>query len=475
MTASADTTRRVALLARPGQACERLRAVLDEAGAQCVLTADPTELDTEALRGAQPHVVLVALDPLIEEVLERFDPVLADSSIDVIYEEADLAAAREGWAVARWQRHLVAKLLGHADVLPPGREPDEAPPIAASATAAVASTSSMASYAAFDPVNAEVETAFDLTVDLPVVASSDAASPAEAFEFEPVFGTLSLETPAESSPELDDPLEMDFASGLAVADESASNASGAISLGMLDPAGEPTAVLPALEEIAAVELPAGTKSVSAEAGPKPKHDLGDLERRISTLELVDDTPQSGSGPARGAVLVLSGIGGPDAVRQLLGALPNDFTRPVLVQQRLDGGRYDKLVTQLQRATKLPVKLAEPSQRIQGGVVYILPAGVGVEGGNGLNFNHQGDDVLAALPSAESAVLLLSGSDPAQVEAVMTHGCGGALVAGQAADGCYDAAAPNALAARGGETASPAQLALRLAERWPSRGTQDVQT
>ena len=48
---------------------------------------------------------------------------------------------------------------------------------------------------------------------------------------------------------------------------------------------------------------------------------------------------------------------------------------------------------------------------------------------------------------------------------MNHSWAGALVAGQAADGCYDAAAPNALAARGGDTAPPPRIAQLLSERW----------
>ena len=88
-------------------------------------------------------------------------------------------------------------------------------------------------------------------------------------------------------------------------------------------------------------------------------DLDDAaSRRIASMGLVGDSPQLSARAQEskpdachsGAVLVLAGIGGPDAVRQLLGALPAGFPRPVLVQQRLDGGRYDRLVAQMQRAT-----------------------------------------------------------------------------------------------------------------------------
>ena len=119
-----DPSPRVALLARPGEACERLRAALREAGGDVVIEADPSVIDPEALRIAAVETVLVALDPAVEDALEKFDDVLADRAIEVIFDEADLAARREGWDAARWVRHLSAKLHRHDDVLPPGREPD---------------------------------------------------------------------------------------------------------------------------------------------------------------------------------------------------------------------------------------------------------------------------------------------------------------------------------------------------------------
>jgi hypothetical protein len=118
---------RVALLARPGPAADRLRATLGEIGTDLVLEADPVESDPQALADAAPQAVVVVLDPAVEDVLERYDPVLADPAVDVLYEEAELAVAREGWDAARWGRHLSAKLMHHGDVLPPGREADTAP------------------------------------------------------------------------------------------------------------------------------------------------------------------------------------------------------------------------------------------------------------------------------------------------------------------------------------------------------------
>ncbi|HEY0506262.1 MAG TPA: chemotaxis protein CheB, partial [Lysobacter sp.] len=202
---------------------------------------------------------------------------------------------------------------------------------------------------------------------------------------------------------------------------------------------------------------------AADSNQRFQRDLGDLSERISSLELVDDRPAVA---LDGAVLVLAGIGGPDAVRQLLGGLPEGFPRPVLVQQRLDGGRYDRLVAQMQRATPLQVRLAEPGLMAMPGTIYILPAEIGLAvSESGMRFTEGDGDVLTSLPSADSAVLMLSGSDPTRVDAAMNHSWAGALVAGQAPDGCYDATAASALIARGAHSGQPTELAARLAQRW----------
>lgn len=124
-TVSMADPRRVALLARPGEACERLRAALREAGGDIVLEADPSTLTADALRASAPQAVLVALDPTVEDTLDRFESIFGDPAIAVIFDEAELAARREGWDAARWVRHLAAKLHQHHDVLPPGRDPDD--------------------------------------------------------------------------------------------------------------------------------------------------------------------------------------------------------------------------------------------------------------------------------------------------------------------------------------------------------------
>ncbi len=524
--------RRVALLARPGLACDRLRVALADAGAQVVLEADPLTLDPAALDAAHAQVVMVALDTQTEEALERFEVALQAPGIEVIFEEAELAAKREGWEAARWVRHLAAKLHRHGDVLPPGAQ---------SATASAAESGNEPS-SLLEPTS---ESMTDFTFEAqPQTPPSLAQAPVQASNpFDPLLAEFSFDEPAlapdgesrptadSASPTFDTALDFSFdgsfdpvaatgpvqtsgaagldpfdfqqadsaVDGLAQPrDEPRTSQEGSFnqmfdgdfaaaagsegSLGRparLDPEvapmseSSPATISPTLELVGTDDdMPPALRGYAEPSGEGPaansrfKHDLASLESRIAGMELVDDRITPGPAQAHGAVLVMAGIGGPDAVRQLLGALPGDFPRPILVQQRLDGGRYDKLVAQMQRATTLPVKLAEPGLTATSGAIYILPAGVGIQCADaGIQFNTGDDSVLAALPPADSAVLLLSGSDPTLIDAVMNHSWAGALVIGQAPEGCYDATAPSALVARGGDAGQPAELARRLAERW----------
>ena len=117
---------------------------------------------------------------------------------------------------------------------------------------------------------------------------------------------------------------------------------------------------------------------------------------------------------------------------------------------------------------MPVLLAEAGKPAEAGHVYVMPGDVVPfvdDGTVGFRPGAVIHTVIPQLPPADSAVLLLSGSDTALVEAAAELGNAGALVMGQSQEGCYDPAAPKALAARGAELGSPAQIAQRLTDRW----------
>lgn len=389
---AADVRKPVALLARAGAARDRLREALDAAGAQVVLEEDPVALDRAAFAAAAPQAVLVALEPAVEDALVALEPTLEAPGLLVIFDEADLAARRDGWEAQRWVRHLAAKLHGHNDVLPPGREQD-------------------------------------LVVDL-----------------QPGHPTTPQQLHAE------DPFERHLVEAAALASGLPEDRPG-------DLAEEPAFAPVAHDWSPRNEAPAPDfERAGREPPPLPD---------FSRLELVALEPEGSSAQVKGAVLVVAGVGGPDAVRKLITALPSDFSRPLLVQLKLDGGRYDNLVKQLARVSALPVAMAMPGDALSPATVYVLPERVSIEArDDGMAFIDGGSEPVAALPPAESAVIVLSGAEPARVDAVLALATRGGHVAGQALEGCYDATAVKLMAAGGVELGTPAQLAEQLVAHWP---------
>jgi chemosensory pili system protein ChpB (putative protein-glutamate methylesterase) len=494
-----ESARRVALLARPGAARDCVRAALLDVGADLVAEDDPTSADPQAVRAASPQVLMIVLDAAAEDALGRFDGVIGDPGIEVMFEEADVAVSREGWEAARWRRHLAAKLHHSGDVLPPVAETDvpAVDALSVQIEELIAVDAEGGEFAPAVDIPADAEAGQDFSVFDPVAAEGGEASAytlgVEGLEFDsaafdaPSFDSAAFDPAAfEAAPTGAGPFSVDDAAVLPPVtgpDFSASDFDPLLAEldaelpepaalvtsstdwndGLVEGFGESLAA--PTDEAASMPSTFGELSLADDAPAAPvraaiRPDLDDLERRISGLQLVDDAP-----PAPGVVLVMAGLGGPDAVRQFLGALPAEFPCPVLVRQRLDGARYDKLVAQMQRATQLPVALAEAGRPVAAGAVYVVGDDIGLDASSGLRFA-SGAGLLDALTET-GAVVLLSGSDPADVDRVAALGAQGVWLGAQASDGCYDPSASEALASRGAVSAAPAELARQVARRWSS--------
>ncbi|QIL21360.1 chemotaxis protein CheB [Thermomonas sp. HDW16] len=335
-----NARKRVVLLARPGNACQRTEAAVAAAGADVVAVLDPGAASEDDVRNTAPDAVLVVLDPAVEHALQKFDGVLGDPALEIMFEDADVAAKREGWEAARWARHLGAKLYGHDDVLPRAK---------------------------------------------------------------------ALPSAIDDKP------------------------------------------------------PAGRED------SRFKAEMEALQRQVAAMPELPRGNQHAAPAKTGAVVVAAGVGGPDSVRQLLGGLPVGFPRPILLRQRIEGGQYDKLVRQMQRATQLPVVLAQAGDPVANGTVHVLPDGIDVQvAPAGLVFaSIEGQPGFTALAPGDSALLLLSGADPALVDRALALSLAGGIALGQSTENCFDPAASNALVARGGEAVSLAKLPLKLLARWPA--------
>lgn len=448
----------VVLLARPGPARERLREALSHAGVALVLEEDPAVVDGAALLAQAPCAVVIALEPAVEDALERLDDVLASPDFVLVFDEAELAARRDGWESQRWGRHLAAKLHGHRQVLPPGAETED------EVLLEPGRPHNPVRPGDDHPLSFHVEEAVDRADDVPAdglyEAPTDLQEPRSLEEALAAFASPPTAT-ADAAPH-------------AVANEAdaapvRSDSAGPPPLPAADPAPAPVAVAPvddysrwALLEDDAVPAPTAAVSVA----PPASLSSFDSDR----LQLVDMEPAAGPRRgARGAVVVLAGIGGPDALRRLLAALPRRLDVPVLVRMPLEGARYGNLVKQMARVSPLPVALAEPGADVDESVVYILSDDTGIalrDGGLVFDVQPAGIDVLA-LPPADSAVIVLSGADLGQVDPALRLAEAGGWVGGQVGEGCYDPAAATAVVAAGMFAGEPQELAQAIAARWAS--------
>ncbi|HEX4854432.1 chemotaxis protein CheB [Arenimonas sp.] len=571
---------RVALLARPGDARDQLRRALAELGAQLVAEGDPAELDPGTVASEKPTVVLVSLEPAVEESLERFDDLLAAPGIEVMYDDAEVTRGLDGWDLARWARHLAAKLVG-SDLLPPApSDADHLPVVDLSMEPGAPRTPAqemdhekLEDYAAesldlsewvptnpslaAEPVPAapepaaapepEPEASIDLDlgdleqalgrVDAPVEASRAPEPALEDLEFD----ASSFDIDLSALPDENAPMPtLDEADSLSLTDDAGQEAplladieldGGPVNFSSFsdDDAAHPDSVdddvaalaaqLEAfeaqdqrpeaqepdfatdfghLDDVPAAEAPAapaptrapatgGSMFASlelvpmdgAEAAPSPPPPPAEApvvsfkpSAAGAALSLVDEASAEGVGQHRGAsagvLLVLAGLGGPDAVRQLLSALPPSLPVPVLLYQHLDTGKHDRLVGQLAKASRLPLDLAVEGQLAHPGRVAVLQPGTGVSHrDNRFEFTVNGGlaDVVAALPAADSVVLVLSGADPSVVPAVLALKDAGAVVLAQDPGTCFDAVAAEQVIAAGAVPAGHADLARLTIDCW----------
>ncbi|CAH0268618.1 chemotaxis protein CheB [Stenotrophomonas lactitubi] len=428
-----DPVPAVALLARPGAARERLREALAHADVQIVLEDDPITLEAQALHDARPQFVVIALEAAIEDALERLEPALSAPGLTLVFDEAELAARRDGWEAQRWGRHLAAKLHGHQQVLPPGAEDEPALQLEPGRP----STPPVPKEAALQP---HLEQARSWADDVP----ADGLYSPPAHLHEPIALEQALAALQPVLPETAAPVEA-----------------------TLEPPPVPAAAPSVFTDHTAWSLvdeasdaPADPRAAAMVAAPEPAFDT-------EHLSLVDLDAAAPAGSRAGALLVLAGIGGPDALRRLLAALPSGLAVPVLVHMRLDGGRYGNLVKQMARVSPLPVQLAEAGQRATAGEVHVLADDIGVHAAaDGLYFQTEAQGIsIDALSAEHSALVLLSGADLAHVGPALDLAAAGAWVAGQVGEGCYDPAAATAVVAAGMAAGEPQELAQVIAARW----------
>jgi two-component system chemotaxis response regulator CheB/chemosensory pili system protein ChpB (putative protein-glutamate methylesterase) len=73
------------------------------------------------------------------------------------------------------------------------------------------------------------------------------------------------------------------------------------------------------------------------------------------------------------IVLGASIGGPDALRSFLGSIPEGFPALFVLAQHLENGFFERLAQQLQKSTKLPVRVPEAGGRAGIGEVLVIPS------------------------------------------------------------------------------------------------------
>jgi two-component system chemotaxis response regulator CheB/chemosensory pili system protein ChpB (putative protein-glutamate methylesterase) len=181
----------VALLFDDAELGAHLREALHERGASIVHEGGLADLSRSLLDRIGADVVVINLGETDDQVFDRLDESIRGDHPRVVFNEADSTRALDGWARARWARHLAAKVMARSDVDPP-RPP--APPAAelepphADVDSPLVEPAPMTEAMASEPDWHEAETAAEsesLEAELEALLSGD------PLPGEPVEGTFS--------------------------------------------------------------------------------------------------------------------------------------------------------------------------------------------------------------------------------------------------------------------------------------------
>lgn len=154
------------------------------------------------------------------------------------------------------------------------------------------------------------------------------------------------------------------------------NALDAVGRGALEVVGKPDySPEEAASFVARVRLLAGVMVItrmrprkSADAAP-PSAPSPAAFPRLSTV-----FPHSSGGDNYARIFAIAcSTGGPQALAQILPALPEDFPCPVIVAQHISDGFAGGMAEWMARLCKLPVRLVAEGDRLQAGVIHISPS------------------------------------------------------------------------------------------------------
>ena len=196
-----------------------------------------------------------------------------------------------------------------------------------------------------------------------------------ARELRPDLITMDLEMPLMNGMAAIEEIMCDKAVPILVVSSvaDAQNALEAIRRGALEVVGKPDyTAAEAADFVAKVRLLAGV-SVITRMRPRPVATALRTEPPAVSPEMSRPPEKEGATSYRHVFAIAASTGGPQALAQILPALPADFPCPVLVAQHISDGFAGGMAEWLDGLCRLPVRLAAEGDLLRAGVIYISPS------------------------------------------------------------------------------------------------------
>ena len=131
----------------------------------------------------------------------------------------------------------------------------------------------------------------------------------------------------------------------------------------------------------------------------------------------------------GIIVIGSSTGGPVALERLLPLFPPEFSYPILVAQHMPLEFIVSFVKRLEHLCHVPVRLAKDGEKIENGIIYIVPGNVNTQ-------VRQDADDLAVFSTTETDVILTPSIDllMKSVVAIYKEATVGIILTGMGDDG-----------------------------------------
>lgn len=497
-----------------------LQEALELAGMPPCFSFDPSQETPQDLPLAR--VILVVLTPAIEDSLDAYDELLYSDGQQAMFDEDQ---DRKGWNSQRWCAHLAPKLsplLAEATPLAQKLPQNEAPTVGKnepgnefegrdrgqestqplSEPGELELTPTLGQAPAFVPELAmDLDTGWEADESSPLFQNglektldsrADLAIEPEQPTQENHLPGLDMglameehsaipstqkndEQPQEgtaSTPDVPAPSSVGMALSLDMSDDSILVETPASSSAPAPSFSSPLGLSLVMDEEEAEEK---TDHTTAPTIQQTTHDEAkrpeaeDAPEGFVFVEEPQADPNAWAPPeAQGFVLILGGMGGPAAIREILSHLNERMPVPVIIHQPMPQGRYEVLAANLGKHATLPVQHAPAGTELTSGVAWVLDDGLAPQlDEDGKWIAQEGTPSLAVSRAGEtqSAILMVSGASQELIFPAMEAMACGALIFGQEPERAYEAHTIETLVDLGLVPGTPAMLGIHLAEHW----------